>query len=815
MIERVRPRGEARDPLAEAPGVLTAAHVIHSLGAGGAESVLVELARVARAAGIRLIVIGLSDANTGSEGDRRAIAQLQELGATVYQLHTKRYDLRSALTLAKILRRERVDIVHTHLKHADVVGGVAARLAGVPSVSTLHVIDIPTSFAHRLRVRTAVLARRRLSTAVIAVSNAQLRWYRSYAGRDGYAMVLPNGVVEPEVNTTRAALRAELDVPEEFLLVSCISLMRPEKGHADLVEAIRQLPDGLPLVVAMAGDGPLLDSIRSAVGADPVLRARTRVLGFRRDVADLLAASDFVVHPSLEDALPTALISALAASRPIVATNVGGIPDIVAADCGHLVEPGNPAALSAGIAKMAATVQSDSAALSGMHRAARARYDAQFSAVAWADRLRALYQRVIDRGQVAALPGDDATAADPVRPVGRRIALIEFPPAGGLYHFSLQLGEALARAGDDVELITGLRPELPSREPRCRVRGILPTWRPTAGADVPDALRRARRGIRAVRLVLAWIVLISRLLQTRPDAVLWSEWRFPIDGWGVHLVRKALPNAELALVAHEPRVLVEQPGQDGMYKSSSMTNRALATAYADLDVVYVLGEATKRILEEMWPINGVVHVVPHGDESLFATTALPGAETTGPVALCFGTITAYKGIDTLLDAWPDVRARIPEAELVIAGALSPDVDKATLLSRVADIAGVQLHIGYVPVRDVPSYFAAARCVVLPYKRSSQSGVAHLSHTLSRPVVATRVGDIPAVVRDGVSGLLVDPSDSAALARALVTLLSDAELARRQGEAGARALAGEASWDHVATRVREGFCMSGSRDRKPF
>ena len=67
-------------------------------------------------------------------------------------------------------------------------------------------------------------------------------------------------------------------------------------------------------------------------------------------------------------------------------------------------------------------------------------------------------------------------------------------PSGGLFQFSVQLGEALARAGAEVDVITGPKPELSSREPGCRVRGILPTWHPTAGADAPEWWRRARRG---------------------------------------------------------------------------------------------------------------------------------------------------------------------------------------------------------------------------------------------------------------------------------------------------------------------------------
>lgn len=771
------------------PTTLTAAHVIHSLGAGGAETMLVELARVAPSAGIRLVVVGLSDAESDAGTDNRVVPQLRDHGAVVYEMHSGRYDLTAVRELAKLLREERVGVVHTHLKHADVVGGAAARLAGLPSVSTLHVIDIPTSRMHGFRVRSAVFARRHLSSTVIALSAAQRRWYARYAGPEAPIILLPNGIAEPRVTRDGAAVRAEIGVEEGALLAVCASLMRPEKGHADLLPAVRLLPSDVRLVLAMAGDGPLLESIRSAVASDPVLQQRIRILGFRSDVADLIAASDFVVQPSLEDALPTSLISALAAGRPIVATNVGGIPDIVGPGCGLLVDAGQPAALSAGLADMAARIRSDPAAVAAMHQAARDWYEAHFSAAVWVRNLRALYQSVIDAR----------------RPYGRRrIALVEFPPSGGLYQFSLQLGEALARAGDDVELITGPSPELYSREPGCRVRSILPTWHPSAGAAAPGWWRRARRVIRAGQHSAAWAVLIAHLLRTRPDVVMWSAWRFPIDGWGVHAVRKVLPNAVLAIVAHEPRPLVEQPGHVGMYKTSGATNRALATAYADLDVAFVLGESARQILTETWPITAPVHVIPHGDEGIFVSAAMPGVETTRPVALSFGTITAYKGIDTLCDAWPAVLAQIPDAELVIVGALSADVDESLLRSTVANLPGVSLHTGYVPVPDVAPYFARARCVVLPYKRSSQSGVAHLAHTMGRPVVATRVGDIPAVVRDGVSGLLVDPDDSEGLAQSLIQLLRDPETARAMGEAGLRGLAAGASWDDVAGRLRQGL-----------
>lgn len=384
----------------------------------------------------------------------------------------------------------------------------------------------------------------------------------------------------------------------------------------------------------------------------------------------------------------------------------------------------------------------------------------------------------------------------------RRIAVVQFAPSGGLFQFSLQLGEALARRGDDVELITGPAPERDSREPRCRVSPILPTWHPTAGADAPAWWRRIRRGIRAGRYAAAWGVLLARLLRSRPDAVVWSAWPFPIDGWAVHLTRKLLPDAALTILAHEPRGRIGQLG--GSTWNLGLTERALATAYADLDVAFVLGESTKRTLIESWPITAPVHVIPHGDSGLVSSRDVPGADTTAPVVLAFGTITAYKGIDTLCEAWPAVRRKVPDAELIIAGALGADMSRSSMDAKIAPLEGVTLRIGYVPLDEVSACFAVARCVVLPYRQSSQSGVAHLAHTLRRPVVATAVGDIPAVVHDGISGLLVPPGHPDALAEAMVELLTHPETARRMGEAGAEALADGASWDDIAAKVSTGL-----------
>jgi glycosyltransferase involved in cell wall biosynthesis len=204
-----------------------------------------------------------------------------------------------------------------------------------------------------------------------------------------------------------------------------------------------------------------------------------------------------------------------------------------------------------------------------------------------------------------------------------------------------------------------------------------------------------------------------------------------------------------------------------------------------------------------------VFVIPHGDEAaLRGGGPLPAVAETAPVALFFGLWTAYKGIDVLLDAWPSVRAAVPAATLVIAGAPGVmDPDEVLRPARAA--GGVDVRAGYVDRDDIPGLFGATRVVVTPYVRASQSGVAHLAFTFDRPVVATTVGDIPKVVQEGVSGLLVPPRDAAALAEALIALLSDADRAARLGAAGGEWLRREASWETVAERVMEGLTSAAT------
>lgn len=304
-----------------------------------------------------------------------------------------RWDPRAFARAPKAIGTHDPDVIHSHLKHADLVAGYSARMLERPHVSTLHLVEQTSTVAGALKRWSAVRMRERSASRVIAVSDAVRDWYLELADADPDSVVrIYNGVRRPDPvsDDDLARIRNELRIDDGRPVIACVSLMRPEKGHEDLLDAIarQRRRDALYL---LAGDGPrrpALEAQAAAIGLGP---DRVRFLGFRDDVEALLAVSDMVVQPSREDALPTSLIQALAAGLPAVATTVGGIPEIITNDLGFLVPPGDTAALSQAL---------DAApdlliGLPEIAVSARDRFDRHFEASRWAGTLSDLYDEVV------------------------------------------------------------------------------------------------------------------------------------------------------------------------------------------------------------------------------------------------------------------------------------------------------------------------------------------------------------------------------------------------------------------------------------
>ncbi|HET9075977.1 MAG TPA: glycosyltransferase [Acidimicrobiales bacterium] len=365
-------------------------HLIHDLGPGGAEQLLVEFAGAAPRAGIRTTVISLM----GIDGARNA-GRLRDAGAGVLSVGLgTRWDPRAFRRTLRIVRDVRPDVLQTHLKHADTVGSWVAGRLGIPMISTLHRIEVGGTAVDRLKQRVGGRARVGAAARTVAVSEAQRRWYLDAFDADPARVVtVHNGIRRPETVTGggRTAARDELGVGSDELVATMLGVMRPGKGHAELLAAARLIPPSWRLRIVMAGDGDLAGRISEEVRRDPALAGRVLLPGWCEDVDRLLGASDVLVHPTLNDAFPTAVIHGLAAGLPVVASAVGGVPELVDAEVGILVPPGNPAALAGALIELLGDPQKRAA----MGRAARDRFDREYTASAWVGRLGAVYREVL------------------------------------------------------------------------------------------------------------------------------------------------------------------------------------------------------------------------------------------------------------------------------------------------------------------------------------------------------------------------------------------------------------------------------------
>ena len=286
--------------------------------------------------------------------------------------------------------------------------------------------------------------------------------------------------------------------------------------------------------------------------------------------------------------------------------------------------------------------------------------------------------------------------------------------------------------------------------------------------------------------ILGTSLLVNRLLRDfSPDVLHLQEIHPFLGGWTFLSNLRRIP---VVLTVHDP---VQHSGglpMDGwQWKVVTWFRR-----HASRLIVH--GPRMRTQLEELdGRIKGRIDVVPHGilgqtDSHGEVFAYQPGS------FLFFGRVLAYKGLRYLLDASDILHGRGHDFRLVVAGTGS-DLDHQR--ARIASAPWVQLIDRYIAPAEVPDLFQRAMCVVLPYTDATQSGVSAMALGSSRPVIATSVGDVPDVVLDGKTGLIIPPRNAKALADAMEKLLVDDRL-RESLATGASLLAKEKlSWPHIA------------------
>jgi glycosyltransferase involved in cell wall biosynthesis len=330
------------------------------------------------------------------------VVRIDELGREISPLR----DLAATVRLARLIRRERPDILHTHTAKAGTVGRVAALLAGRKRppivVHTFHG-HVLRGYFGPLRSLFFRLLERWLAvrtTALIAVS-PQVRddlVALGVAPRDRFVVIRLGIELDERVAGSRdgrVESRRYLGIPPDRFAVGWIGRMTAVKRTDDVLVAFRRLRErGVDACLCMVGDGPDRAQLERRAHDLGIVKD-TLFLGYQEDVAPFYAAFDALVLPSSNEGTPVSAIEALAAGRPVVATRVGGVPDVVQeGEDGFLVEPGATDELADRLAELAG----DPALRERMGEAGRARVLPRYAVERLVDDIDRLYRSLLNAG---------------------------------------------------------------------------------------------------------------------------------------------------------------------------------------------------------------------------------------------------------------------------------------------------------------------------------------------------------------------------------------------------------------------------------
>jgi glycosyltransferase involved in cell wall biosynthesis len=356
---------------------------------GGGERIAMQIAMRLDRQRFESIVCGSrlrAEALTGPQ--RAAHDELHRAGVRTLALgRSHRLDLAAWAPLIRLLRRERVDILHAHMFGSNLWGTLIGRGVRVPViVAHEHGWAVQTGRLRQLADREIIA---RWSDAFVAVSEDARQRMINSAGIDPCnVIVVHNGIAPPPPGPAHD-LRAELGIPGDAPVIATAAVLRREKELDVLLRSaavLRARVPGLHVVIAGAGpERPDLERLTRALG----LQDAVFFLGFRPDVPAVFGASDVAVFSSATEGSPLAVMEAMEVGRPIVATRVGGVPDLIEDEVhGLLVPPHDPGALAAAVER----ALRDRVAATAMGTRARERRRREFDIDGTVRQLEQLYE---------------------------------------------------------------------------------------------------------------------------------------------------------------------------------------------------------------------------------------------------------------------------------------------------------------------------------------------------------------------------------------------------------------------------------------
>jgi sugar transferase (PEP-CTERM/EpsH1 system associated) len=367
-------------------------HFITELDAGGAQTVLFRLLQNVDRERYQPAVVCLYN------GNAVMAQQIRKLDVPVLNLGMNaKWRIDALARLYRYLRQEQPTILHCWLVHADLIGRVIGRLAGVPIVITSRRnVEIGSAFQLHLKRWTTSLDDR-----IVAVCDLARQVEIEYSGTVTEKVLTIYNGIDPNLRVSRAAqsqighpsepIRKEFSIPLAAPLIGTVGRLHPTKGHQDLIKAFAHLHTQWPDVyLLLVGDGEMRHKlIRQA--DDLQLSNRIIFTGVREDISSILATLNLFVLPSLSEGMPNVILEAMATGLPVVATSVGGVPELVVNGVtGILTPPNNPTALAEAILELLHAPEKAAA----MGRAGRQRIKTHFTIDRMVEQYESLYQEL-------------------------------------------------------------------------------------------------------------------------------------------------------------------------------------------------------------------------------------------------------------------------------------------------------------------------------------------------------------------------------------------------------------------------------------
>lgn len=358
-------------------------HVLAPAPVGGLESVVRALAVGHSARGHQVTIAAVTDhdsspflAATISDG---LVTELIPSSGRDYR-RERRY-------FSALLASFRPDVVHSHGYRPDILDLPVARAAGIPTLTTMHGFtggDWKVRIYERLQMRSA-----RAADAVVAVSRGVETRLRERGVSSAKVHLIRNAYSSRKETTDRATAAHLLGIGGAGFRIAWIGRLSDEKGPDVMLAAMEFLRD-VPIALSFIGDGPARTALETRAAALGVAD-RVTFHGVVADASKLLPAFDVLALSSRTEGTPMVILEAMAAETPIVATRVGGVPDILSAVHALLVEPERPDLLASALR----SVFTDPIAAAARAASARRRLDAEFGTDAWLDRYEQLYNSLL------------------------------------------------------------------------------------------------------------------------------------------------------------------------------------------------------------------------------------------------------------------------------------------------------------------------------------------------------------------------------------------------------------------------------------